>query len=131
MKKLTKSQQHQKQKLIDRMNHARGDLETAVEEYNTAMEEAWGKVEAARDQLQEAIDEADQFRDEIATLQDDYYCERSETWQEGDAGQAYCAWKDEWSNELDEVGELEKPNELELPDTEAIDALDGMPDEPG
>ena len=129
MNKLAKKQLKQRQDLSAQMEAAKEELEAAVETYNGAMSEAWEKVSEALNRLNETITAADEFRSEIESEQEEYYDERSERWQEGDAGQAYQAWKEDWGTELSEV-EMEKPDDLEMPDVEAVENFEMLNEEP-
>jgi hypothetical protein len=129
MKKLSRKQEIQKQELAEKMAAAKEGLEVEINAYNGVLQEAWERLEEALSKLNEAIQEAEEFRVEIAGAQEEYYDERSERWQEGDAGQAYQAWKQDWEMELSEV-EMEQPDDLEMPDAEAIDNFELLNDEP-
>lgn len=58
--------------------------------------------------------------------------EKSEKWQESDRGQEVNGWIDEWENAVsalpDEV-ELVIPAELDCPDLDAAELIDGLPEE--
>lgn len=115
----------------------RDRLRNLLQEKSAAIESAWGDFEGAHETLVNAVDEYNgaiqevaEWRDGIVSEMQDYYDERSERWQEGDAGQEYDSWKDEWEN-----GDFEELETPELPDqpegAPAIDAIDNLPDEPG
>ena len=129
MKRLNRKQSSEKASHVQAINTAKEKLEEVILEYNSKMGAAWGPVQEALDKLNQAVAEANEFRDDICTQQQDYYDERSEKWQEGDAGSSYSSWMEEWDSELEEV-RMEPPEELEVPDcSEALDQLEQLPEE--
>lgn len=129
MKRLDKTQKidwtnHQKS-----INEARNALEQAIEKFNIALAANSGPVQAALEVLNEAVVNADTWRGEIADAMEEYAGERSDNWQESDAGSTYRGWIDEWSNELEQI-DLDLPEPLEVPDCEAADALEQLPETP-
>jgi len=116
-----------------------GKLRAAIEGKKAKIEEALEKFQEA---IAPIIEEAEEERQELFGVLDDivnemenYYDERSEKWQEGDAGSAYSEWKDQ----IDAArGELENEMSFEL-DTETpfdvwnLSALDeeNFPEAPG
>ena len=81
------------------------------------------------EKLNGTIEAANEWRNNIHSEMENYYDERSEKWQEGDAGSAYSDWKDNYGNEFDAV-EIELPDELEMPDVAVVEALEELTDEP-
>jgi SMC interacting uncharacterized protein involved in chromosome segregation len=130
MRKLNKTQEKKHQKLLGVLGEAKDELEAGIEEFNTAVGEAWDKLEEKHGKLQEAIEAAEEFRQEIYDAQEDYASERSDAWPESDSGSAYLAWQQEWESEL-ETPEIDKPEELEMPEVEAIETFENLPPEPG
>jgi chromosome segregation ATPase len=129
MKRLNKDQSREKTEHAENIRKKYTELEEALAKYNAAIVEAKGPVEAAVEQLNGAIDDANQWMADITGQMEDYIGERSEKWQEGEAGSNYNEWKDQFA-ELEQV-ELELPEELEVPECEHGDTLDNIPDEPG
>lgn len=78
--KLPKSDLTRLQTLVDTLTAARLDVEDALARYNLALAEA------------------DVFRSEIADQFQNEYDDKSEKWQESDAGSAASDLIDEWSN---------------------------------
>jgi hypothetical protein len=123
VKKLNKTQQGE-------LNAHITDLATKKQE----IDDAWEKFELAHNELATAIDAYNaslaavtEWRDGIVQEMSDYQSERSDKWQEGDAGQAYQAWIDEWEGlDLDEV---ETPELPDAPDFEHIDTIEQLPTE--
>ena len=92
MKRLSKAQETSVDDLIGdvrdnerKLVEAHAEMSAAVDNYNDAVAE----YNAAATAVQE-------FRDEVVGDMEAYRDDRSERWQEGDAGQAYQAWIDEW-----------------------------------
>lgn len=129
MKKLGKGELTDKARIVGEVDEAKTELEEAVAEYNKVVEEAKGKVTAALEKLNGTIESANEWRSNINNEQDTYYDERSEKWQEGDAGSAYSDWKDNYSTEFDAV-EIDLPDELEMPDVGVVEAMEELTDEP-
>jgi hypothetical protein len=66
---------------------------------------------------------------DIATEARDYYEERSEKWQEGEAGEQYSAWLDTLENaDLEDI-DLELADDLDEPDHPDFDDPEGLPAE--
>jgi len=92
-----------------------------------------GKIEAAILAAQNAIDavltEANETREEIRGVLEDwcneaesYYDERSEKWQQGDAGDAYS----QWMNTIQDVqARFDMAFEVDLP-TDILEEIEGM-----
>jgi hypothetical protein len=104
MTKLSKDQQKKKDELFKKLEETKGALETALTSYN------------------EVVGEVTEFRDEVVSEMDDYYSNKSDKWQEGEKGEAYSSWKDQWESfEIEEV-------EIDLVDEADFDALSVDPD---
>ena len=77
-----------------------------------------------------AVEEAKAFAERIAEEMTNYFDDRSEKWQDGDAGGEYQSWKDEWENaDLDSVEEIVKPD-INMPDGPDGDTLTSLPESP-
>lgn len=105
-------------------------LRAAIEEKFEALQEAYeqarGMIEAASDAYDEAVNEAHEFVSNQADEWQGFFDDRSEQWQEGDAGQAaqdlIYAWQEM------EAGEIDRPD-LECPADAYGEALDALPRE--
>lgn len=100
----------------------RAEIESVIAEANAKLEDLKARANDAREMAHSALDEA-------ATDAETYFDERSEKWQEGDAGSAYSEWKDELSNARDTLAEdlnfeIEDPDGLGTID-DMLEALDG------
>lgn len=129
MTKLNKEQLKQWEEHKSAISDERDALETEIDAYNALMNETWERVENALLSLNEKIAQAEEWRGEIASEMQDYFDERTERWQEGDAGCAYQEWISEWEIELSEV-ELEAPPEVEMPDDDAGTTLENLTESP-
>jgi hypothetical protein len=70
----------------------------------------------------EAIDNLRQIAAEIRDSLQEYYDERSDSWQEGEKGQAYLEWVDSWA-ELDSLEYVDAEFvEVDSPVAESIEA---------
>jgi chromosome segregation ATPase len=116
MRSISKSQQRDIYTAIDACKEAAEALEKAIDEFNAAVAPFREKLEAARDHYNEKVTDLRSVYGDIAGEARSYYSERSERWQESEAGQAYSEWVDRLDEiELEEI-ELEVPEELEPPD---------------
>lgn len=129
MKALAKSTINECEEHAAKVRTALEGLEKAIEDYNGIMAAAQEKVSEAAAKLQEAIGDANEWREALNVEQEDYYGEKSERWQDSDAGQSYSAWKDEWAIEWS-FDDIEFPPELEMPDCDVADVLDNIPTAP-
>lgn len=124
MKKLNKSQ-------LNELNAHVQELAQKKQE----IDECWDKFVAAHEEIQNAIGEYNgviatvtEWRDDLVQQMQDYQGERSDRWQEGDAGQAYQSWIDEWEN-LD-LSEVETPDMPDQPEPEHMESIEQLPTEP-
>jgi len=94
------------------------------------MAEEQSNVKEKLDSLNAKIREAGEWAEGLFSDMQSYYDERSDKWQEGDAGQSYDAWKSEYESlDVDEV-DIEFPEDLEVPGCDVADNLESLPDEP-
>jgi hypothetical protein len=128
MKKLDKQQLKRKAELLEAAFAAREATSLAVGGFNEAMAEAWKHVEESLAALNTAVVDLNAFREEVVQGMEDFAGERSEKWQESEAGQAYESWKDEWDGCRVEEVELERPADVDEPDV-SFEDFDGLPDE--
>ena len=129
MQRLSKKESDQRESLATALDSKQEKLEAAIRAFNEARESLWGKVEDAIAEYNAAVEQAQEFRADIESAQDDYMSDKSEKWTEGEKGEAYSAWKDEWGIEFEEL-EIEASEELEAPEMEHAQLLRDLPDEP-
>ena len=128
MKKLDKVILAQRDEIAGRLRDRFTDLESAVEEFNTQMDEAWAKLETAIGSYNEVVGDANSWKTDVAGQIQEYIDGKSEKWQEGEAAQRYEAWKSPFDEQIDAV-ELEKPDNLESDVEDAAEALEQLPEE--
>lgn len=131
MKKLTKHALTERDEITGKLTDTYNALEEALLTFNNAMQTVWDTdVEPAIEAYNAAVEAAKEWRDEQVGEMEQYIDERSEKWEEGEAGQRYTAWKQEYEYlELERV-ELSMPEPVELESgnpAEAMDALDEAP----
>jgi hypothetical protein len=115
MKRLTKNMVNRQQGLAARLEEAAKAIADAQEALGNAVST-----------YNDVLSDAREFRDELVSDMDSFASERSDKWQESEAGQEYDAWKDEWE-QLD-LDDIDPPEEYEL---EHADSLDQLNDQPG
>lgn len=90
------------------------------------VEEAISTVNGLIRDYNEALEEARDWRDDLTGQMQDFYDDKSDKWQEGEAGSDYMTWKDEWeAADLD--GEVD---EIDPPDLSHYAILEDLPDAP-
>jgi hypothetical protein len=114
MKRLSKDQLSTRNDLVKRLREAAEKTEKAIADVNGVI-----------DEYNAILDEAENFRDEVVSEMDTYYDERSEKWQETDAGSSYQDWKGQY-----EALDIDHLETLEIDDLKLADDLEELPDEP-
>lgn len=132
MKKLSKAQLTERDEIVSQMNEAKDSVTTAVDDYNDALSPAREAVSTAVAEFNSAVEKANSFLGELASDAQNYFDERSEKWQEGDAGDQYNSWKEQFEDEVEEAT-FDEPAELDLPEgiDEALDRLESLVETPG
>lgn len=128
--KLSKQQMKERDVLVRRIVETKGKLEDAVAEFNEKLSSLKAPVEESTVKLNELIAEANELVSAIHSDMEMYYDDRSEQWQEGEKGQDYLSWMEEFATEFDEV-DVEFPGNLEMPDVDCAETLEALPDAPG
>jgi hypothetical protein len=124
MKRLDKHQLGQQADFVASLKIKSVAVRMAWEEFALAHSKLVGIIE----EYNEAVGDAAMWRDEIVSDMSNYQSERSEKWMEGEAGQAYQEWIDEWeAAELESLETPEMPDELEYPHSDEIDNLSSEP----
>jgi hypothetical protein len=109
MKRLTKADSEQQESLVRNLDEKAGGVREALEKINALIRE---ELNPAIDEYNGMITETEEFRTEIVGRMEDYVSARSEKWSEGEAGQNYTSWKDEW--EGISLEEMQNLDELEI-----------------
>lgn len=103
MKKITKKDQKEIARLYNELEAAHEAVVDAVTQANAAVED-YNAIAV----------ELNEFREALAREMADYHGERSEAWQEGETGQAYQEWADQWASaEVEEMDEVMEPGDME------------------
>ncbi len=127
--KLNKSEVAQKAELMGQIADAKLALDTAIENYNSAVAGAKKTLLPAIETYNETLSAALEFTQDIAGQAQSDIGDKSERWQEGERGQAAVAWGEEWSNATFDPIEVELPDDLEIDIEDHADMLDCLPDE--
>ena len=126
MKKLSKEQCKQHAAISAALSSAQEDIKSAVEIYNEKVKALFAEIlQPEVDAFNKAKDDATTFLQEIHGEQESFYDERSEKWQEGDAGSSYQDWMGTWELEIEEL-ELEEPTPFEEPTLDGVDEFEGL-----
>jgi uncharacterized protein YukE len=129
MKNLTKEQSTRKAQIAQAMAEVESDLQNAIDQFNEQMTALYAPIEELQGRYNELIAEAQGFIETIHEQQEAYSEERSDSWHNGDSGQAYRDWMGEWNLDLEEI-EIDTPDPLEEPPLEGADAMRELPDHP-
>lgn len=113
MRKLTKDDLKERDRLADELDRVHSQLEAAVTEFNSKMDEIYQPLQKAVEAYNEVREEVNDFASGIATDIQSYIDDRSEAWHDSDAAQVMDDWKTVWDEEIDEL-EIDKPDEVEL-----------------
>jgi hypothetical protein len=126
--KLTKEEEVDRKRLADNVKEAAELFGAAVDEANQAISDALDLVERGREGYAKAISEAQDFADNVGARLREEFDEKSETWQNGEAGTAaeevVSSWESLSLEEPDEIEEfkLAEPTVIEDPFEDVVDA---------
>jgi hypothetical protein len=130
MKKLSKAQEAERQRLADELRAAEESVKEGITQFNAAMEMAMEDLTMALDSYHDAVTEANAFRQQIEGDISGYYEDKAEKWQDSEAGQANLNWRDQWRERLEDI-EVTIPDPIEEPAFTAaeclIEGLDAAP----
>lgn len=129
MNKLSKDQLARLEALRAEYAEAVAAVAASQEAAREAIEKATNEVNEKIDELNAVIANADELRDQISSAIDDHIAEKSDAWQEGERGQAFAAWRDQWSETLSEIEHIE----VEVPEVEVPEDMlpgDQYPESP-
>jgi chromosome segregation ATPase len=125
--RLTKAEVQQREEIAAALDAAGTTLNAAVETYNAACEEAWKDVLKAQTAYNQQVEVAQAFITEIHETRQSEFDDKSEKWQDGEAGQAVSGWLEQWEVELDEI-EIDKPDGFDDLDLDAKDTFEQLPE---
>lgn len=116
MKKISKTDQARIDEALKECEAAATKLNGAVDAFNEVVEQHRGVVEEAVGEYNEKVDNLRAIYEDIHSEADSYMGERSDRWQESDAGQSYQEWIDQLSDPSIEPIEIDLPDPLDYPD---------------
>lgn len=128
MKKLSKTEIKEKDDLATKIEAAATKVRAAVEAINEKLLDLIREAESAVEEYNATVDEWNEFRSGIEEQQQEFFDNRSESWQEGDAGSDYQGWIDEWVDEPEHI-EIDFPDQIQEPDLDLADHINQLPDE--
>jgi hypothetical protein len=112
-----------------KVRQAMEELTEAVEGWNEMVRTKWETdVNSFLADYQGAVSEANELRDQIHSEMVEYFDNKSEGWQQGDRGDAYQTWMDEWDHEF-ATFEIEAPEEIDTPEDDVADLMEQLPRE--
>jgi len=116
--------------LVTRLRKAHENVSKYVSICNQAMDEHFTNVEEAVNEYNAIVSEANEFQQTVAGDAQSEFDEKTEKWQEGEVGQSVSEFISLWEEELEELT-IDRPDDLEDPGTDAIDAFLEKPIKPG
>lgn len=131
MKSLTSKQAQQLSDLQEKLQIASQKVESAIADFNANINELWGDL--VLDSLNEynnLVKQTQKFTEATTEKLFNYYNSQSNEWQQTEEGKAYERWMDEWDAASFDESDLKLPEETDVPEfsaTEAIDALSTQP----
>lgn len=128
MTKINKTRSKQMDELFAALTSKGEALEASIEEFNEQVSLLWEKlVSPAIEAYNAEIREADELKTDIVSQMQDYYDDKSETWQDGTRGQAYQSWISAWEYEELSSVELDAPDGVECPDLNGASIIESLP----
>ena len=112
--------------LVDNLRGEKAKLEDAVSVFNEAVQRELEKLNLVVEDYNAELDHVREFRDTVVGNLGEYIDGKSETWQDGERGQAVSQLKDDWENlTLDDL-ELFEVEILEVPDAPYEEELESV-----
>lgn len=130
MQKLSKEQLKEIADAMDACQKQASQLQMAVEAYNKVVDPARGDLEDCLISYTKSVAALREIYKGFAGEAQEYYDNRSETWQDSDAGSTYM----EWIGQLEEVDglddvDIDLPEDLEEPDLPDFTDVSWLPPE--
>jgi conjugal transfer/entry exclusion protein len=111
MKKLSKAQFEQMNQFINDLRKQEADVNHSIAQANKMI----GDANHAINELQSLIEDVQEWRDEIVSEIESYVDDRSEKWQEGEQGEKYSTWKEQFESlYTEDIPELEEIEEINV-----------------
>jgi hypothetical protein len=114
MKKLSKEKLAERDAITAKLKEKNQGLLIAIAEFNRHLEEKYRQVEEACNQFNEAVVEANEWQEAVQSDIESFMKDKSDRWHEGEIGEAYQSWHDEFEP-IDEI-EFEMPELFDDPD---------------
>ena len=130
MHHLSKSQRTEREALCASLRATHAALLAILENYNTAVADAWEPVAYAITAYRNAVEDAKGWSEGIAAQIQEEIDGHNEKWQDSNRGQAFVQWQAEYDQaDLEEIM-LEKPEPLTLEIDDQSEALGNLPEDP-
>lgn len=130
MNRLSKQEIEDRDRRNKALRDALAEVNRQIDTFNAAMDEHWRAVEDAVSVYNEAVGEVNGWLSDIHSAQEAHYDEKSEKWQEGERGEAYQSWMQEFENEVEEA-EVSKPDDVDAVEPGfGPDEIENLPEEP-
>jgi uncharacterized coiled-coil DUF342 family protein len=120
MKELSAEQVNEVEKLVISLDQAKDAVNEKLLELNKYVDELNDKIQAYNNALKNARD----FCDNILESMKNYFSEQEDDWREGDEGEKYTGWIDEWDEPNLEY--LNLVNEVEIEGLTHAEALQDL-----
>lgn len=135
LNKLTAEQNKKRAVLAAQIDVAYRTLEAATTTFAAKEAAIYDELNTAIEAFNDVAGEVKTWMQEIHDAQQETFDDRSEKWQEGEAGQNYQSWMDEWEagDQIEELAYLEAPdfeNDFLTTAEEVLGYLDNAPDAP-
>lgn len=130
MKTISKADKSAIDKAAETLREKKAAVESAVEKFNEFVHNAEDEIREAVTEYNAALEDAGSVADDIASRIRDYCDERSEKWQEGERGQSYQAWIDEFETFDRSEIEIDYPPDIEDPNMDHADELERLQESP-
>ena len=124
MKKISQADENARNELISNLSKEADVVENAANEVNDRIAALNEKIAAYNNTLKNVRD----FVDEVVDRMQAYHGERSEDWQESDAGSAYQEWTDAW--ETADFDDIPTANPIDPMEPKHNQELEELPDSP-
>jgi hypothetical protein len=127
--KLTTNEARKVSELEALLDDTRSELNNEIVRFNETVETLMSAVNNAVDKYNDAIYATAAFCEDIAASYQAEWDEKSEKWQEGDAGDAAANWISQWESHcIEQIEPLEAPTLDEI-DSDAESTLTELPSE--
>jgi hypothetical protein len=128
---LTKAELKERDEMVASVKEKQTALNTAIEEYNETVNEAWGKLEDYVNEFNGALSDLRDFVEQAKDRLTGEYDDKSEKWMEGEKGTAVRIWIDTFGSIMIDDFDPDPPSEVDrLDDIEGLDEVENLETEP-